>query len=93
MAKVFIQQELRPCIVRTQDGEKKAVFHRWEQRVDAVHPDGSASSGNSECFGIVELENGRIVRRYPGQITFVDDMVRRVWDKTAEDIAEGADYA
>lgn len=90
--KMSIKKNLRPCIVRTPDGEKKAVFHRWEQRVDAVNPDGSAGSGNAECFGIVELEGGRVVRRYPGQITFVDDMVRQVWDETAATVAEGAEY-
>lgn len=88
-----IEKNLRPCIVRTSDGEKKALFHRWEQRINAVCPDGSAGSGNSECFGIVELDSGKVVRRYPGQITFVDDMVRRVWDETTATVAEGADYA
>lgn len=90
--KMSIKKNLRPCIVRTKDGEKKAVFHRWEQRVDAINPDGSAGSGNTECFGIVELEGGRVVRRYPGQITFADDMVRQVWDETAATVAEGAEY-
>ena len=86
-------KELRPCLVRTQDGEKKALFHRWEYRVGSIGPDDGPVTGNAECFGIIELEGGKIVRRYPGQITFADDMVRRVWDELADTVAEGAEYA
>ena len=93
---IIMKPELRPCIVRTRGEEKQAIFHRWEQRIGACGPleEGGTpcESTSAECFGIVELEDGRIIRRYPGQITFVDGMVGRVWDETATTVAEGAEH-
>lgn len=65
--------EYRPCIV----GNRKALFHRWIERVEIVSPAlayGSPGGGViKRPLGIVEYEDGKIEEVYPTKIQFVDN--------------------
>lgn len=63
--------EYRPCYV---DG-KKALFHRWENRVEVVEPSimvgGHPGGQIKRTCAIVEYEDGRIESVYPTKVRFV----------------------
>lgn len=69
-----LRAELRPCII---NGEKKGLFHRWEQYAEPIaagrtvgsHPAGQVSY----VFGIVEIEGGYVTRIHPSSIRFIDN--------------------
>lgn len=79
---------LRPCIIKEKiikliEGkrveikeENRGYFHRWEEYSSIVEPSmlkGGHSGGViKECFAIVELEDGTVIRAYPYQIKFTD---------------------
>lgn len=55
--------DLRPCIFKDDDKEYKGYFHTWEQ----------LSIGRTSFMrGIIEKENGEVVRVVPSFITFTD---------------------
>lgn len=68
--------ELRPCIVNFKDGEKKALFHRWEDRAYTIGESalrgGHVAGQIWSVLGIVEMENGKIIEVYPNTIRFLD---------------------
>lgn len=69
----FSDSQYRPCVVN----EKKALFHRWEQRSEIVPPSPMVGGHNGGVImglvGIVEFEDGTIGRREPGSIRFTDN--------------------
>ena len=64
--------EYRPCVV----DEKRAMFHRWEQRADVV--DASPLRGGHPggqywiTLGIVDYEDGSMDEISPRKIRFLD---------------------
>lgn len=69
---------LRPCMVY-QKGEKdasKGWFHCWEHYAQTVGESplrgGHAAGQISFVLGIVELEDGRVMRAHPYDIKFTD---------------------
>lgn len=69
-----IKRELRPCIVNEKG---KALFHMWEQHSEIVPlnrtEDGLLQGVVNYVAGIVELEDGQIIRVSPILIRFLDD--------------------
>ena len=61
--------QYRPCFV----GNKKALFHCWEHYAEPFTAMliGETSGQLSRTFGIVEYEDGRVVKVSPIQIRFV----------------------
>lgn len=70
VATIKTADDLRPCIV----DEKNALFHRWEnfQTVVEASPlvGGHLAGQISYTLGIVELEDGRILKVMPKKIRF-----------------------
>lgn len=74
------KDSLRPCIVlQYVDKQKVQVngwFHCWEQYSEVVGESplrGGHAAGQISCvLGIVELEDGSIVKVYPYRIQFTD---------------------
>lgn len=78
-SQILIKTEVRPCMVKFKNKEKKALFHRWE---DKAYPIGeSALIGGHTAgqmwgvYGIVEMEDGKIEEVYPSSIRFLDKQV------------------
>lgn len=76
---------LRPCEVTIEvKGEKtvhKGWFHCWEHYSEVVGESplrGGHAAGQLSCIlGIVELEDGRVVRVYPSDIQFTDRTTKK----------------
>lgn len=73
-----IKLELRPCIVKTDDGEKRALFHSW---CDNAHTRtailvGETSGQFWRVYGLVELEDGSVEMHEPYSIRFLDSKGR-----------------
>ena len=73
LSNIEITISLRPCI--TNFG--KGLFHRWIDRAEVIRPSvlrGGHNGGQSwEIFGLVELEDGRVVEVLPNDIQFIDN--------------------
>ena len=73
---VTSQQELRPCKVKG----KNALFHRWEQYATVIEPSirtgGHLGGQIAEVCGIVEDENGNVIRCKATDIRFIDEKHR-----------------
>lgn len=71
---VEMKRELRPCIVNEKG---KALFHMWEERSEIIEPSimvgGHAGGVIKFVMGIVELEDGRIIKVNPTSIRFLDN--------------------
>ena len=69
-----IKRELRPCIL---NGKGKALFHMWEERSEILAPSlmvgGHAGGVLKNVAGIVELEDGQIIRVNHTSIRFLDN--------------------
>jgi len=69
-----IKRELRPCIV---NGKGKALFHMWEERSEIMPPSplvgGHTGGVLKDVAGIVELEDGKVIRVNPTCIRFLDN--------------------
>ena len=69
-----IKRELRPCIVNEKG---KALFHMWEERSEIVTPSvmigGHTGGVIKDVAGIVELEDGKVIRVNPTSIRFLDN--------------------
>ena len=71
---------LRPCeVTLTRDKEevkKQGWFHRWEDFAETVGESalrgGPAAGQIAFTLGIVELENGSVIRVRPWQVRFTD---------------------
>jgi len=65
--------EYRPCCV---DKDKRALFHRWENRADVCGASpmvgGHCAGQISFVQGIVELEDGSMLQVSPSRIQFLD---------------------
>lgn len=64
---IIIKYELRPCII---NGKKTALFHCWEHQAEPIPPGGQFS----RVCGLVELEDGHIMRVAAHTIRFIDNM-------------------
>lgn len=76
MQNIEINFGVRPCIVKQNGEEKKALFHMWNNFAKPVAADvyaGGCPEGQiSIVFGIVEYEDGSVDEVRPAQIRFVD---------------------
>jgi len=77
--------ELRPCIV---NGNKKALFHMWEQYSDIIAPSpmvgGHGGGVLNYVMGIIETEDGQVIKVHPHTIRFIDNKIREyVFDNEA----------
>ena len=73
-SEIIIRHELRPCIA---GGKTKALFHCWEHYAEPISPGitvGSHPGGQfSKMYGLVEVEDGQVIRMDPSKIRFIDD--------------------
>lgn len=80
MRDVEIKKELRPCLVRGNGKQKKALFHTWEQNSQIISPSVMVGGHNggvvSFIMGVVESEAGEVIRVHPSQIQFVDNKIQ-----------------
>jgi len=80
MQNIEINFGVRPCIVKQNGKEKKALFHMWNNFAKPVAADvyaGGCPEGQiSIVFGIVEYEDGSVDEVRPAQIQFVDNKIK-----------------
>lgn len=80
MQNIEINFGVRPCIVKQNGEEKKALFHMWNNFAKPVAADvyaGGCPEGQiSIVFGIVEYEDGSVDEVRPAQIRFVDNKIK-----------------
>lgn len=80
MWNVEINFGVRPCIVKQNGKEKKALFHMWNNFAKPVAADvyaGGCPEGQiSIVFGIVEYEDGSVDEVRPAQIRFTDNKIK-----------------
>lgn len=80
MQNIEINFGVRPCIVKQNGEEKKALFHMWENFAKPVTADlciGDCSEGQmSMIFGLVEYEDGSMDEVRPARIRFVDNKIK-----------------
>jgi hypothetical protein len=80
MQSIEISFAVRPCIVKQNGEEKKALFHMWNNFAKPVAADvyaGGCPEGQiSIVFGIVEYEDGSVDEVRPAQIRFVDNKIK-----------------
>lgn len=80
MQSIEINFGVRPCIVKQNGEEKKALFHMWNNFAKPVAADvyaGGCPEGQiSIVFGIVEYEDGSVDEVRPAQIRFVDNKIK-----------------
>lgn len=66
---ILINPEYRPCFIDFKDGrERKALFHKWIMKEDLFK--------KQYAMGLVELENGKLLEVYYGQIRFIDNKIK-----------------
>ena len=63
---ILIKPEYRPCFIDLKDG--KALFHKWTMKEDLFK--------KQYAMGLVELENGKVLEVYYGQIRFTDNKIK-----------------
>lgn len=87
MSDIKVSIELRPCLIVNGDTEKKALFHTWEQNSQIIYPSpmvgGNGGGVVSVIMGIVELEDGSVIRVAPYQIQFIDNKIQEYVFKPA----------
>lgn len=68
--------EMRPCVVATKEGDRKAFFHRWSEHSEVIGPSplrGGHSGGTVRfTVAIVEYEDGKVGEISPEFIRFSD---------------------
>ena len=79
MANIDIHYPLRPCYMTRsfREGTKvKALFHCWVHESNVIPPSplkgGHAGGVVATTLGLVELEDGSVVKVYPEDIQFLD---------------------
>lgn len=74
---ILIKSEYRPCFVDLKDGrERKALFHKWIMKEDLFK--------KQYAMGLVELENGKVLEVYYGQIRFIDNKIEEYYYEEGE---------
>lgn len=77
---IEVKREYRPCLLISKNETKKALFHTWEQNSQIIPPSplagGHGGGVISGVIGIVELENGEVIRVQPYQIQFLDNKIQ-----------------
>lgn len=67
---------MRPCKVRDNEGEHRALFHCWSKEGKIVEPSmmrgGHQGGVVNYTVGIVELEDGKVCLYFPQHIRFLD---------------------
>ena len=80
MQSIEISFAVRPCIVKQNGEEKKALFHMWENFAKPVAADlyiGGCPEGQmSMIFGLVEYEDGTMGEVNPSQIRLDDNKTK-----------------
>ena len=90
MAAIQIKTELRPCYIRSCNGDKmKALFHCWSIESDVVAPSlmigGHPGGTIAYTRGLVELGNGEVISVIPERIQFLDNKFNNYcWDEKGE---------
>ena len=83
---IEVKRELRPCLIVNGDTENKALFHMWEQNSQIIPSPmvgGHAGGVISTVMGIVELEDGSVIRVAPYQVQFTDNKIQEYIFKPA----------
>ena len=62
LSDITVKRELRPCLVNG----TKALFHTWEHFWLA---------DVKKVFGIIETENGQVIKVNPSSIQFIDNKI------------------
>ena len=82
---IVSNSEMRPCVVTTKEGDKKAFFHRWSEHSEVIGPSplrGGHSGGTVRfTVAIVEYEDGRVGEINPEFIRFLDSSTERAKKK------------
>lgn len=69
-----LKKNLRPCVVDTPKGDKRAYFHKWADHSNVLRPsylEGGHNGGEVRyTVAIVEYEDGRVEEVMPSQIRF-----------------------
>lgn len=77
---IVSNSEMRPCVVSTTEGGKKAFFHRWSEHSEVIGPSllrGGHSGGTVRfTVAIVEYEDGTVENISPEAIRFTDKAER-----------------
>ena len=80
MASINIHYPLRPCYVpncRKVRNPEKGLFHCWSHESEVIPPSPLMGGHNggvvAGVVGIVELEDGSIIKVYPTDIRFCDN--------------------
>lgn len=77
--------ELRPCVVKIETGETRGFFHCWEHISEIIEPSplkGGHSGGViSATVGLVELDDGSIIKVYPTSLRFIDNKVTQYFNE------------
>lgn len=73
---IVIKTELRPCLYGTAERNEPALFHRWVEETYIVPPspmvDGHKGGTIKGVFGLIELEDGRLMKAKVSDIRFAD---------------------
>lgn len=76
MESIRVERGLRLCLV----GGAPALFHMWEECAEVIAPSpmvGGHKGGEFKyVMGIIETEDGRVVKVHPNTITFVDQKTK-----------------
>lgn len=76
LSDIKIIVDLRPCLVNG----KKALFHRWDEHAEVIPPSplvGGTNGGQVRVlFGLIEDENGQVIRVNPTCIRFLDNKIQ-----------------
>lgn len=89
MAKAYsdieVRIELRPCVAKIEAGEARGLFHCWEHISEIIEPSplkGGHSGGViSATVGLVELDDGSIIKVYPTSLRFIDNKVTQYFNE------------
>ena len=78
LSDIVIKSELRPCLVHG----KPALFHTWEHwALDDI----------KKVFGIIEDENGRIIKVNPTSIQFLNNKINEYYFDDLEGSSQEVD--
>jgi len=68
--------EMRPCVVKGEKGDHKALFHRWSDTSSIIPPSpmvgGHGGGEVRRTLAIVEFEDGNVAEISPEYIRFLD---------------------
>lgn len=83
MSNIEIKRELRLCLVKG----KPALFHMWEEHAEMIEP----RSVLKCVMGIIETDDGQVIRVHPNSIKFVDNKINKYCFKPEDKTAPSRD--